>query len=466
MNTFCEVIINIMLFYLIFSIIYRRKFSIYTSKNQFELPSFGFDANGTYFINIEDIPSDLQTDIQIAFLNKKEYKNYFFTFFAPSICDLKDITKFDINSSSHILKGTFSKKTDLYPFILRCDAVFEYLDVTAITEYRNPTTFLDNRMVKGIKGEMAICVLYFIFSIVWLCIWFLNFHHQNGLHYWITAIIFLFMFSHILRFCELQRLDKTNDSKTLTNSRIIFNYLGTTFCCLFFLLGSEGYCILIDSLSIQRFLTAFIVSALFAGCIYLTIYYNFSENLNMIIILDFVSVILYGHELYSAMKRANVQVVALLLAASNSDTSQSASSLVKNTQYIHFQRILIAVLVIIITFLLFYYISFLIQNWIIELIKNLTEISVLAVTAFLFRPRKKSISTSITDISNKLIDDDNENTTNDINNEIDGDEIPLSSIDSQTDYLRNGPTPDQPLLQMTPSTEKENKVDGNNYVFL
>lgn len=455
-----------MILYLLISIAYRRKFVIYTSRSQYELPSFGFDANGTYLIDIEDIPSDSQTELKIAFLNKNDYKNYFFKFFPPSICDLQGIPKFDINYSQHTLKGTFPTKTDLFPFIIRCDTVFEYLDFTILTEYHNPTTFLDNRMVKGIKGEMSICVLYFAFSIAWLANWFLNFHHQRGLHYCLTAIIFLYMFSHILRFCELQQLDKSDNSKKLTNSRIIFSYFAATFCCLFFLLGSEGYCILIDSLPIQRILTTFIVSALIAGCLYLTIYYNFAENLNMIILLDFVSVILYAHELISAMKRANVQVIALLLTASNSGTNQSASSIIKNQQYIYFQRIMIAVLSLIIFFLILNYISFLFQKWIYDLLQNLAEISILAFTAFIFRPRKSSsTSPSPTEISNKLIDDDNDSIINDNENEIDGDEIPLSSIDS-TDYLRNSPTPDQPLLQMTPSSEKDKKVDGNDYAFL
>ena len=190
-----------MILYLLISIAYRRKFVIYTSKSQYELPSFGFDANGTYLIDIEDISPDLQSEIQIAFLNKKDYKNHFFSFFPPSLCDLHNIFRESINISHHTLKGTFSKKTDLYPFIIRCDTVFEYLDFTILTEYHNPTTFLDNRMVKGIKGEMSICVLYFAFSIAWLANCFLNFHHQSGLHYCLTAIIFFYMFSHILRFC-------------------------------------------------------------------------------------------------------------------------------------------------------------------------------------------------------------------------------------------------------------------------
>lgn len=455
-----------MILYLLISIAYRRKFVIYTSRSQYELPSFGFDANGTYLIDIEDIPSDSQTELKIAFLNKNDYKNYFFKFFPPSICDLQGIPKFDINYSQHTLKGTFPTKTDLFPFIIRCDTVFDYIDLTILTEYRNPTTFLDNRMVKGIRGEMAICILYFIFSIAWLSNWFFNFHYHSGIHYIISTIILLYMFTHILRFCELQQLDKSDNSKTLTNSRIIFSYLGATFCFLLFLLGSEGYCILLESLPIQRILTAFIVSALLSGCIYLTIFYNFAENLNMIIILDFVGVILYGHELLSSLKRANVQVIALLLAASNSGTNQGASSIIKNKQYINFQRIMIIVLSGIIFFLLFKYFSFLVKTWIFELLQNLAEITILAITAFLFRPRKIFSSPSSTGISNRLIDDDNESVINDIENENDGDEIPLSSIESQSDYLRNTPTPDQPLLQMTPSSETEKKVDGNDYMFL
>lgn len=452
-----------MFFCLILSIAYRSKFVIYTSKSQYEMPSFGFDANGTYFIDILNIPTDIQSQIQIAFLNKKEYKNYFFKFFPPSICDLQNIPKYYLNSSHHAIKGTFSEKIDLFPFLLRCDTIFEYLDLTVITEYQNPTTHLDNRMVKGINAQMFICILFFALSIVWLANLFFNFKSFNGLHNCITIIILFFMFSHMLRFCELQKLDKSDDSNGITNSRIIFSYFGATFLCLFFLIGSEGYCTLIDSLSNQRIFQDLLMSAFFCGCLYLTLYFHFSENFNMIIILDLVAAVLYGHELFSAMKRANVQVVALLLAASNADADQGATSFQKNRQYNYFQRILMAVLSIIIFFLLFSYIFFLLQNWLIELFIDLSEISVLCVTAFIFRPRKSSSLAPSSGIENRLIDDDNENIINDVDN---GDEIQLNSLDNTTDILRNGPTPDQPLLQQNPSAEHDKKVNGNNYVFL
>ena len=184
-----------MLIYLILSVLYRNQFHIYTAKSQYEMPSFGFDANGTYFIDFENIPPDYQTPLQVAFLNKKEYKKIFFKFFPPSICDLLYIPKFEINSSQHILKGTFTEKIELYPFLLRCDVFSDILDITVITEYHNPTTYLDNRMTKGINAEMAICILCFIFSISWLINLFYNFNSLNGLHYCITAIIFCFMFT-------------------------------------------------------------------------------------------------------------------------------------------------------------------------------------------------------------------------------------------------------------------------------
>lgn len=439
-----------MLFYFIFSINYLNKFGVYSLKNQFKMPSFGFDANGTYLIDVQNIPDTL-SKFEIAFLNKKQYKKYFFKFFPPSICEMQNIQKYTITYYQHILEGKFDEKIELYPFLLRCEPMYEKFDLTIYTEYRNPTTYLDNRMVNGIYGELAICLIYILLAAAWIFNLIKNSQSKNELHYYITAIILLFTFSHILRFFELRQMDKTDNTKYYTNFRIFFNFLCGTFTCFFILVCSEGFCILVDTIPKQRIIMSVIVSMLLNGSLYFTFYYNFSENYVKIVFLDLVFLIFYGYELFQATKRANAQIAALLL----SDTDQAG---IKNKKYIDFQRILIVILIVLISLLILSNISFLIPSWVNELFVSLIEIGIICATAFIFMPKSQFSSSGIT---RRLIEDDGDDDgaqTIGVESTMDGDEIPLMSLD--------GPTPNQPLLQETNSSKNGKKVNGNNYLFL
>lgn len=425
------------------------------------MPSFGFDSNGTYLIDI-NIPQVIQSEIQIAFLNKKQYIRNFFKFFPPSICDLTDVPKYNLNFNNHILQGQFDSKIDLYPFLLRCYPIYDSYDLPIITEYRNPTTCLDNRMVNGIYGEMFIFILHIVVLLLWTTNWIYSTRKLNFIQNCITATIVWFTISHIVRFFELKRLFKTDETKLLTNFRIFFNFLSATFCCFFFLLCSEGFCILTDTIPNQRIITFFIVSSLFSGCLFLTYYYDLAENFFKIVFLDMFCFIFYGYELFEATKRANVHIESLLLSAADSANSQNYASLFKNKQYKLFQRILIVVLCSVFFCLVFRHFSFLFKNWLIELFVNLIELSIVVATAVIFRPMKKNSSPiENAEISSRLIIDDNEDSYS-----VDDDGIPLNSIDSTGNYLRNGPTPDQPLLQQEQDTKSDKKSNGNKFTFI
>lgn len=457
-----------MLLYFIFSITYRKEFTIYSSKKQYQLPSFGFDANGTYYIEVDKIPEYMHAGLQIAFLNRKQYKSYFFKFFPPSICDLQDNEKFYISANNNILQGTFSEKIELYPFLLRCNSISDTFSLKITTEYRNPTTYLDNRMVNGIYGEITTCILYFIFLVAWFINWFRSSPKQNGLHHCITAIILLFSFSHILRFFELQRLNHTDNSNFLTNARILLRYLGSTFCCYFILLASEGYCILTDTINNQRKLIKFIVSSIFSASLFLTVYFNDSESYNKIFFLSIFCFVFYGYEFYTSIKRANLQLATFLLSSSNSESN--SETVEKNKLFNNFQKILIVILVLIIVILTLNHIAFLIQNWLVELFENFIEITVIAITAFLFRAKKKKNDVIFGVLRNEGLNrrliDDNDDSYSIGDDEGEKDEIPLVSIESTSDYLRNAPTPDQPLLQESQNAKSDKKSKGKKFSFI
>lgn len=425
------------------------------------MPSFGFDANGTYYIEL-DLPMRSQSSAQIAFLNKKQYMKYFFKFFPPSICDMDDIPKYDFDLKNKTLKGRFTEKVDIYPFLLRCYQIIDKYEIKIHTEYRNPTTFLDNQLVNGIYGEMTVFIMYIIFFFIWILYFVKISQRANMLQNVITAIILLFTISHVFRFFELKQLDKMDVSKGLTNLRIFFNFLIATVSCFFILFCSEGFCILNDSLSNQRNVTFVIVSLLFSGSLFLTFYSDFSNNYYQIVFLDFFCFILFSYELFESLKHASVQIESLLLSASNSGNSPNNSSILRNKQYKLFHRIFVAILCSLVFCLAFYDFSFLIKKWLNELFVNLLIMSIVAAAAVIFRPIKSVFSIDSNEIADRLIIEDAENEYSADND----DEIPLNSIDGTSNTLRNAPTPDQPLLQQEPNAKSNKKTNGNKFNYL
>ncbi|OHT08664.1 hypothetical protein TRFO_22750 [Tritrichomonas foetus] len=425
-----------MIFSLFFIILYKKKVSVYTSRSQFLLPDFGFDENGTYSIDV-DIPPDFQQHLQLSFLDSEGYRKISVSFFPPLVCDM-DYPKYDINFTNHIFNGTIENKTTLYPFLLRCEEnIFSYIDITATVTYKNPTTYLDNRLVTGISSQMAMSIIFFTFSIIWIVNWILNFKYQIGLHYCLTATILSVMFYHAIRFCELKQLDKSDDSKGFTGARITFKWISASIFAFFLLLAAHGFCVVVDTISRKKVLLSAFYSAFFIGCMSFLLYYNYGSNRNILMIFTLISAVLYGHELIVNLSHASYQLVALLLAASNSGLPTGTPIFLKNDLYLHFQRILLAILLLVMTYLAINSFSYAIPLWAIEFIGQSMELGILLSLAYLFRLRKSSHS------DYHHIDDG-----------IEGDDIPLRTLDNPADYISGGPSPTQPLLIQTPSGEQ------------
>ena len=421
----------------IFLIFYRKTFTIYTGRYKYELPSFGFDENGTYLIEIDNI-HDSDDPLQIAFLNKEQYKVQLFSFIQPFICNL-DCPKYEINSTFNQISGIMTESDVLYPFLLRChDYSFSAMKLKGHVEYKNPNSYLDNRLRKGIVPQMIICIIIFLLLIVWIGNWFYNFNLQIGLHYSLTATFLIFMFYNVLRFGELKALDKSDDSKGFTELRITCYWLAYTSLSFFMLLAANGFCIVADSVSRIKLIRSAVISILFISFLFFFFFLDTGSYQSLVMILALLSGFFYFYEIAVNIRKASIQVVALLLAESNSGLSGSTSVMfLKNNLYRNFNRIFLAIIILICLYLCLTTFSYTIDLWIIEFLGKIMELGILVSLGILFRLTKPSQT------NYRQIDDENHTGLAD-------DEIPLRELENPVDFLSSS-NPNQPLLLQTPS---------------
>ena len=126
------------------------------------------------------------------------------------------------------------------------------------------------------------------------------------------------------------------------------------------------------------------------------------------------------------------------LAESNSGLSGSTSVMfLKNNLYRNFNRIFLAIIILICLYLCLTTFSYTIDLWIIEFLGKIMELGILVSLGILFRLTKPSQT------NYRQIDDENHTGLAD-------DEIPLRELENPVDFLSSS-NPNQPLLLQTPS---------------
>ncbi|KAK8893491.1 hypothetical protein M9Y10_021913 [Tritrichomonas musculus] len=372
---------------------FRKNAHVYLYAKQSSLQSFGFDNNGKYSFNFT-IPESFDDHFKLLLLDITTYWQQDRSFFGSfDLCSNKSILKqgITINRSIHSFSGIVKYKTILYPFILRCDSEDSTDDkINLLIHYQNPSTFLDLRIYPEIKAQLAISILFIAFFIAHLINWFLHSSFHIYLHQILTCSIISFLISHILRYCELISLNKSDNSHHLTQFHLIFVWISYFLITLFLLLMSHGLNIVTDVVPLSRFIIYLIVSIWLTFFPILYIFYDLGPNQKFILILITIGLIIFVTLMFINVRSSNSQIIKILIKAPLSISNDLAYLIHGIYKWFIFDVLIICFMI---TVFIIVYIACPIWNtWALELVISLIELFSLSLLSYRFRLRAKRIN--------------------------------------------------------------------------
>ena len=304
------------MFYLLLQLFFFERYHIHTKRRFIPLPSFGFKKGGNYSFIFRDQFFDLNIDTDLFLVNSSSIESFLKDFNGDN---KGNYLYFEVKNTSKSIKGNISGNTVLYPYLVRINEVLisRTLDTVIEVRYRNPTTFLDSRIVNAIPTELIFTIFYFVVICGWITNWILNWNIQIQLHYHLSFVFVIAMLLHFVKWSNLRQLDKS-DYSSFSSLAIGIQYAFYGVLIILALEIAKGFCIVNNNLKPNDYLWYFLLSF---GFVISILFYNYDfDSLDSFIIIIgiFIFLMLIIREIHLSLDETTIQFYALLLTQSDS----------------------------------------------------------------------------------------------------------------------------------------------------
>jgi hypothetical protein len=294
------------------------------------LPSFGFDAGGTYDVTI----SSFDSPTQYCFVLKPLESGV-----RPAVScspDLPDSYVID-KTTSHI-SGVVRTAAVYYPIVTSNASGFGLIEAV----FRNPTTHQDVRWGRIIPAKIGVLCVLLTIVVFWLANWNRYYMVQIRIHNCLTGVFVSTLFYLIVRAIELSHLETHDSGVGLTTLRAIGGVMAEIIFYATILLISKGWCIVRDALALSEILSSLIYSWTFIVCKFLLPVFESASGGWVLSVVTGISMVLFLRDLVQGSNDATLHIIAHLLAIRNAGINPRTTPIFqKHLLYRRFQLILI-----------------------------------------------------------------------------------------------------------------------------
>jgi hypothetical protein len=368
------------------SLFFRSTQDISTPSRYIWLSPFGFDVNGTYEVTFSDfLPG---RPYCFALLPTEEYDRNPVDD-SPCMSHHPHSFSFGLTlATTATTSGSITAKDIYYPFLSFSNSEpIDFNSIFVTSTLRNRYSYQDYQWngIRELKLFLVSALLLFV--VYWFVDWFRFFQIQIRVHHLLTSVFSLMTVYAILRAIELSVLIGRDSVTGLSITVFIAQIIAEGSLYTAFLLIAKGWCIIRDSLAIGEVIFSAIYSAAF---LVFRLSLQFITNQIVVVVfllLALLSLLLFVHELVRSIGQASRQILAHMVAISNSGINPRTTPVYQQfILYTNFQRILV---VAALSMLLYYCIGlfFVLPYVIDEGLRDATVLFVLGALAYVFRLR-------------------------------------------------------------------------------